>query len=66
MTWNQGTSPKSGEIYFEFHQIGGSIKVTAIDAATGVEVVVIGPVAASQSDLQGLALRKLKRRLSDG
>ncbi|WP_349360465.1 DUF6898 family protein [Stappia sp.] len=52
-----------GEIYFEFRPLGRQIKVTAIDAATGVEVVVMGPVQASQSDLQALAMRKLQRRL---
>ena len=51
------------EVYFEFTAIGGSVKVAAIDAATGIEVSVIGPSSASQSDLERLALGKLKARL---
>ena len=57
-----GTDP--GEVYFEFTAIGGSVKVVAIDAATGTEVTVIGPVSAAQSDLQRLALGKLKAKLA--
>jgi hypothetical protein len=52
-----------GEVYFEFVSIGTSVKVVAIDAATGTEVSVIGPVSAAQADLQRLALGKLKARL---
>jgi hypothetical protein len=52
-----------GEVYFEFVAIGTSVKVIAIDAATGTEVSVIGPVSAARSDLQRLALGKLKARL---
>ena len=52
------------EVYFEFVSIGTSVKVVAIDAATGTEVSVIGPVSAAQSDLQRLALGKLKARLA--
>jgi hypothetical protein len=51
------------EVYFEFVSIGTSVKVVAIDAATGTEVSVIGPVSAAQADLQRLALGKLKVRL---
>ena len=53
-----------GEVYFEFTAIGGSAKVVAIDAATGTEVTVIGPAHAAQSDLQRLALGKLKAKLA--
>jgi hypothetical protein len=52
------------EVYFEFKQIGGQMRVAAIDAATGVEVIVITPTTASQIQMQNLALAKLKRRLS--
>jgi hypothetical protein len=53
-----------GDVYFEFTVIGGSVKVVAIDAATGTEVSVVGPAGAAQSDLQRLALGKLKARLA--
>ena len=39
------------------------MRVTAVDAATGIEVVVMGPVSASQSDLQKIAVRKLELKL---
>jgi uncharacterized protein DUF6898 len=53
-----------GEVYFEFTPIGRSVKVSAIDAATSIEVTVIGPATASQADLQRLALRKLEARIA--
>jgi hypothetical protein len=52
------------EIYFEHIAIGASVKVTAIDSLTGVEVSVIGPVSAAQADLERLALQKLNARLA--
>ena len=52
------------DVYFEFTAIGGTVKVSAIDSATGLEVSVVGPASASQADLQRLALRKLKAQLS--
>ena len=52
------------EVYFEFVSIGTSVKVIAIDAATGTEIPVIAPVGAAQADLQQLALGKLKARLA--
>ncbi|WP_434052479.1 MAG: serine hydroxymethyltransferase [Roseibium sp.] len=56
--------PRPGEIYLEFHPIGGQVKVTAIDAATGIEVSTFGPANTAQEDLKRLAVRKLKRRIS--
>jgi hypothetical protein len=52
------------EVYFEFIAIGSAVKVVAIDAATGTEVTVMGPASAAQSDLERLALAKLKARLA--
>ncbi|MGB9370006.1 MAG: serine hydroxymethyltransferase [Xanthobacteraceae bacterium] len=52
------------EVYFEFTAIGAVVKVAAIDATTGVEVSVMGPASAAQSDLEQLALAKLKARLA--
>ena len=40
------------------------MRVAAIDAATGIEVVVIAPVTATQIQMQTLALAKLRRRMS--
>ena len=56
-------TPRQGEVYFEFHQVGRSMRVCAVDAGTGIEVVIMGPATASQNDLKTLALRKLKVRL---
>jgi hypothetical protein len=64
MTGADGTP--EGEVYFEFTPVGASVKVAAIDAATGTEVSIVGPARASQADLQKLALRKLKARLKAG
>ena len=51
-------------VYFEFTVIGGAVRVSAIDSATGIEVVTMGPASASQADLRQLALAKLKARLA--
>jgi hypothetical protein len=60
-----GSTGASGqsEVYFEFRQLGGQMRVAAIDAKTGIEVIVIAPVTASQIQMQNLALAKLRRRL---
>ncbi len=39
------------------------MKVIAVDAATGIEVVIMGPATASQNDLKRVAIRKLKAQL---
>jgi hypothetical protein len=57
------TPPAPNEVYFEFTQIGVQMRIAAIDAATGTEVVVIAPVSATQIQMQNLALAKLRRRL---
>ncbi|MEP3049472.1 MAG: serine hydroxymethyltransferase [Roseibium sp.] len=57
------SNARPGEIYLEFRQIAQQVQVTAIDAATGVEVSAFGPVSTKQADLKRLAVRKLKRRL---
>ena len=42
------------EVYFEHIAIGNAVKVTAIDSVTAI----MGPVSASQRDLERLALQK--------
>ena len=54
---------RRGQIFLEFQQIGQQVRVTAIDEATGTEVVVFGPLGTSQADFERLAVQKLKRRL---
>lgn len=52
-----------GEVYFEFTAIGPQVRVAALDARTGVEVVIIAPKTAAQSQMQQIAMAKLKKRL---
>jgi hypothetical protein len=64
MAWGADKKPAGpSEVYFEFTQIGGQMRVAAIDAKTGIEVIVIAPVTATQIQMQNIALAKLKRRL---
>jgi hypothetical protein len=59
-----GTDDAGREVFFEFTTIGRTVKVSAVDAATGIEVSVAGPASASQSELQRVALQKLNARLA--
>jgi predicted component of type VI protein secretion system len=52
------------EVLFEFTQLGTTVRVAAIDAASGVEVVVMAPARTARGDLERLALAKLDRRLA--
>jgi len=65
MALGGGNKSASGQsdVYFEFTQIGAQMRVAAIDSRTGTEVIVIAPLAATQIQMQQLALAKLKRRL---
>jgi hypothetical protein len=51
------------ETLIEFIVLGDFAKVSAIDAATGIEVAVIGPANAARADLERLAVGKLERKL---
>lgn len=62
-THDPDAEPRPGEIYLEFQQVGQAVRVTAIDAASGEEVVVMGPTSATRNDLQRIAVRKLKMKL---
>ncbi len=67
MAWGADKKPSGpGEVFFEFTRIGGQMRVAAIDAASGVEVIVIAPATATQIQMQTLALAKLRRRLQQG
>ena len=55
--------PEQRVVYFEHIVLGGSVKVTAIDSLTAVEVSIVGPANAAKHDLERLALRKLQARL---
>jgi hypothetical protein len=62
---NEDRSGKSGEVLFEFRQLGAQMRVSAIDAATNTEVVVITPATATPLQMQTLALAKLKAKLAE-
>lgn len=47
------------EVYFELTQVGTIMRVAAIDAATGTEVVIQGPAKLSPETLKKTALAKL-------
>ena len=56
-----------GEVLFEFTRIGAQQRVSAIDAATGTEVVIVAPANAPRSQVQQIAVAKLRRKLqADG
>jgi hypothetical protein len=55
----------SGQVFFEFTQLGGQMRVAAIDAATTTEVVIIAPLTATRLQMQQIALAKLRRKLGE-
>lgn len=62
----QGDRVSEAEVLFEYIQVGQQMRVAAIDSATGIEIVVIAPVSATRTQMQQLALAKLRRRLAQG
>jgi hypothetical protein len=55
----------NGEGYLvEFIQIGNSVKVSAIDPASGFEVSIVGSPLSSRETLSRSAVRKLETRLA--
>lgn len=55
----------SGEVLFEFVQMGQVMRVAAIDEMTGTEVFVVTPIKASRLQMERLALAKLRRKLGE-
>jgi len=47
------------EILYEFTAVGDVVRVSAVDAGSGVEVTVFGPATAGESALRQTARRKL-------
>ena len=48
------------EILLELYQIGNSVKVTAVDPETLIEVSIVGDPAAGQEALKQAAINKLE------
>ncbi len=49
-----------GEIIIETQRIGASLRVAAIDVASGTEVVFQAPASATRASIQHLAASKLR------
>lgn len=56
--------PRPGEVYLEYLPLGHQLRVIAVDAATGIEVTVVGPTSVPPEEVGRIAARKLKRRLA--
>ncbi len=55
-----------GEVLFEFVQLGQQMRVAAIDADSGIEVVILAPLQATRTQMQQVAQAKLRARLERG
>ncbi len=60
---NRQNPPGAEEILFEFWQVGSQMRIAAIDAKTGIEVIAIAPLNISEQQMKQLAIKKLHRRL---
>lgn len=53
-------SSEQTEYLVEFHQVGNTIKVSALDPVSNTEVSIVGDPAASQDELTRIAVQKLE------
>jgi hypothetical protein len=53
-----------GEVLFEYVRVGAQMRVSAIDAKTGTEVVIVAPANAPRHQIQQVAMAKLRRKLN--
>lgn len=51
---------QGNEVIIEFHRIGASVKVSAMDAATLTEVSMVDPASASEAQLKQAVIKKLE------
>jgi len=58
---NASSSATDGarEVYFELYVVGDSVKVSAVDGETGIEVSIVGSAKLPQAELERVALNKL-------
>ncbi len=56
---------QGGSVLFEFTEIGGQVRIAAIDERSGIEIVVISPSGATRQQMQQLALAKLRKRMEE-
>lgn len=52
------------DIIIEFHRIGNSVKVSAIDPVTLIEVTIVGPANVGEAMLKRNVLKKLEFALA--
>lgn len=64
MPRNTDEAGTARDVLFEFHHIGRSVRVAAIEPGTNTEVVVVGAATAGEAALKRLALRKLNAVLA--
>ena len=55
---------KQPEYLIEFIAMGNSVKVSALDPVTGMEVSIVGPASAGRHILTTNAVRKLERQIA--
>lgn len=55
----------SGEVLLEFVRVGAQTRVSAIDPATGTEVVIVAPTNAPRRQIEQVAIAKLRRKLAE-
>jgi hypothetical protein len=62
MDEHKGVGPDGGrgEAIIEFQTIGSTVKVSALDPATLVEVSIMAPVQASQREMTSAVINKLR------
>jgi hypothetical protein len=58
-----GPDQPTHRVLFEFTQLGQQVRVSAIDEASGTEVVVICPPQLGQVQMQRMALNKLRHKM---
>ena len=63
---SQPSAQGGREILFELIPLGNSVKVSALDPESGIEVSTVGPANASIEDLQRAALAKLRYVMNKG
>jgi hypothetical protein len=60
---NRQSGPPQQRVLFEFQKLGQQVRVSAIDETTGTEVIVICPPQLGQSQMQRMALQKLRHKM---
>ena len=57
---------RTGDVLIEMIQVGNAVKVTAVDADTGIEVSIVGAPSMDEETLKRNAINKLNYVLRKG